>query len=212
MPFIPIDKMRQLREAAKQGDERAKKILRAQLDGSDYSADLDSYFAPKPEPKPMPVNNPGSAPKQATGQGTGNAQLDEWLRSNGIHETDEDYEDAINEYYMEYPEQRPEEEPEQDRIPGLKMEMPGLAAYQEASKPRTQEDIDCTKDIATSIFEAIKKCDETNLSIIQNGDLDPAAKKGAMTTIQEIKQALMDGAEKLVKIKDSLAKKEEGVM
>lgn len=205
MPFIPIDKMRQLREAAKQGDERAKKILRAQLDGSDYGADLDAYFAPKPEPKPMPVNNPGSAPKQATGQGTGNAQLDEWLRSNGIHETDEDYEDAINEYYMEYPEQRPAEDKAKTPI----LHLDGLKDYQEASKPRTQEDIDCTKDIATSIFEAIKKCDETNLSIMQNGDLDPAAKKGAMTTIQEIKQALMDSAEKLVKIKDSLAKKEE---
>lgn len=48
--FIPIDKMRKLREAARNGDEGAKRILRMQLDGtSDFSTDLDSYFSPKPE-------------------------------------------------------------------------------------------------------------------------------------------------------------------
>ena len=204
MPFIPIDKMRQLREAAKQGDERAKKILRAQLDGSDYGADLDAYFAPKPEAKPaqgqfsMPAKEPGEMPK---GVGTGNAQLDEWLRSNGIHETDEDYEDALNEYYMEYPEQRPAE----DTLPIMHLD--GLKDYQD--EQAASEEVDMTKEIAQSIFEAIKICDQTNLSLMQNNELDPAKKKGAMTTIQEIKQSLMDSAEKLVKIKDSLTKNEE---
>ena len=48
--FIPIDKMRKLREAARNGDEGAKRILRMQLDGtSDFSSDLDTYFSPKPE-------------------------------------------------------------------------------------------------------------------------------------------------------------------
>ena len=95
---------------------------------------------------------------------------------------------------MEYPEQRPaEEEFEQEQ----------------RQIPEAQEEVDLTKDIAASIFEAIKKCDETNMTLMQNMELDSATKKGAMTTIQEIKQSLMDGAEKLVKIKDSLTKKEE---
>ena len=102
---------------------------------------------------------------------------------------------ALDEYYHEYPEQRPKEEPSQE---------PG-----QEQMPQVQEEVDLTKDIATSIFEAIKKCDETNIALMQNNELDSAAKKGAMTTIQEIKQALMDGAEKLVKIKDSLSKKED---
>ena len=194
MAFIPIDKMRQLREAARNGDDRAKKILRAQLDGSDYGADLDAYFAPKAEPTQhsMPAIEPGEMPKKVHIHN--NPQLEEWLRSNGIKETDEDYEDAINEYYMEYPEQRPaEEEFEQEQ----------------RQIPEAQEEVDLTKDIAASIFEAIKKCDETNMTLMQNMELDSATKKGAMTTIQEIKQSLMDGAEKLVKIKDSLTKKEE---
>lgn len=191
MAFIPIEKIKKLREAARNGDERAKKILRAQLDGSDYGADLDAYFAPKPEPAEhsMPAVEPGEMPKKVHIHN--NPQLEEWLRSNGIKDTDEDYEEALDEYYNEYPDQRPDPSEE------LEEEI-----------PQAQEEIDLTKDIASSIFEAIKKCDETNLTIMQNNDLDPAAKKGAMTTVQEIKQALMDGAEKLVKIKDSLTKKE----
>ena len=52
--YIPFDKMQKLREAAKAGDEMAKKILRAQLDDTeDFSKDLDNYFAPKEEPKPI---------------------------------------------------------------------------------------------------------------------------------------------------------------
>ena len=197
MPFIPIDKMRQLREAAKNGDERAKKILRAQLDGSDYGSDLDAYFAPKPEAKPLPASAQGTFSMSAQEhKPLNNPQLEEWLRSNGIKETDEDYEEALDEYYNEYPEQRPEEGPVQE------------PKQTEQAIPQAQEEVDLTKDIATSIFEAIKKCDETNIALMQNGSLDSAARKGAMTTIQEIKQALMDGAEKLVKIKDSLSKKD----
>ena len=199
MAFIPIEKMRQLREAARQGDERAKKILRAQLDGSDYGSDLDAYFAPKPEPKPEPIQGTFSmsstgVQEQKARQPLNNPQLEEWLRSNGIKDTDEDYEEALDEYYNEYPEQRPEPSEEQVQEQGL---------------ANVQEEVDLTKDIAQSIFEAIKKCDETNMTLMQNNELDSAKKKGAMTTIQEIKQSLMDGAEKLVKIKDSLSKKDE---
>lgn len=201
MSFIPINKMRALREAARQGDERAKKILRAQLNGSDYGADLDAYFAPTPaqeqDQHSMPAVNPGEMPKKVHIHN--NPQLEEWLRSNGIKETDEDYEEALDEYYNEYPEQRPEEEPEQELA-----QEPGQEIASQA-----QEEVDLTKDIATSIFEAIKKCDETNIALMQNNELDSTARKGAMTTIQEIKQALMDSAEKLVKIKDSLSKKED---
>ena len=205
MPFIPIDKMKQLREAAKNGDERAKKILRAQLDGKDYGADLDSYFAPKQAPQTtqgsfsMPAKEPGEMPK---GVGTGNPQLDEWLRSNGIHETDEDYEDALNEYYMEYPEQRPAEEEKEDRIPGLPQQMSGLKAYQD--EQAASEEVADTKQIAKSIIDAISSCDKASLSIMQNENLDATVRKGAMATLQEVKQALLDSAEKLTKIKSSL--------
>ena len=52
--YIPYDKMKSLREAAKNGDEMAKKILRAQLsDDEDFSCDLEEFFKPKEEPKPI---------------------------------------------------------------------------------------------------------------------------------------------------------------
>lgn len=52
--YIPYEKMKSLREAAKNGDEMAKKILRAQLsDDEDFSCDLEEFFKPKVEPKPI---------------------------------------------------------------------------------------------------------------------------------------------------------------
>jgi len=48
--FIPIDKMKKLREACVNGDERAKKILKAQLGDEDFSVDLEDYFKPVEEP------------------------------------------------------------------------------------------------------------------------------------------------------------------
>jgi len=52
MRYIPHDKMAKLREAARNGDEMAKKILHAQLNPEeDFSQDLESFFAPKVEEK-----------------------------------------------------------------------------------------------------------------------------------------------------------------
>lgn len=47
--FIPTDKLLKLREAAKGGDEMAKKILMAQLNDKDFSSDLEAYFKPQEE-------------------------------------------------------------------------------------------------------------------------------------------------------------------
>lgn len=47
--FIPTDKLLKLREAAKGGDEMAKKILMAQLNEEDFSSDLEAYFKPQEE-------------------------------------------------------------------------------------------------------------------------------------------------------------------
>ena len=47
--YIPHEQCKQLREAAKNGDELARRILRAQLDDKeDFSSDLEEYFNPKP--------------------------------------------------------------------------------------------------------------------------------------------------------------------
>lgn len=51
--FIPIERLKKLREASQNGDESAIRILKMQLDGKDdFSNDLEEYFRPKPEPEP----------------------------------------------------------------------------------------------------------------------------------------------------------------
>lgn len=57
--YIPFEQMQKLREAARNGDERAKKIIQAQLcDKEDFSADLDDYFKPQvEEPEEEPVED-----------------------------------------------------------------------------------------------------------------------------------------------------------
>ena len=50
--YIPCDKIKKLREAARNGDEVAKRILMAQLDDdADFSEDLENYFKPQEEEK-----------------------------------------------------------------------------------------------------------------------------------------------------------------
>jgi len=44
--YIPFAQVRQLREAAQSGDERARKILIAQMNDEDFSAELEDYFKP----------------------------------------------------------------------------------------------------------------------------------------------------------------------
>lgn len=47
--YIPCEQAKKLREAAKSGDEVAKKILIAQMNDEDFSADLEAYFKPQVE-------------------------------------------------------------------------------------------------------------------------------------------------------------------
>lgn len=49
--YIPFAQVRQLREAAQSGDERARKILIAQMNDEDFSAELEDYFKPAEEEK-----------------------------------------------------------------------------------------------------------------------------------------------------------------
>ena len=209
MRFIPVDQIKQLREAAKNGDDRAKKILRAQLEGKDFGSELEAFFA-QPGIGNMPMEEIGQkvsaiampGPVQEN-KGTGNPKLDKFLADNGVKEGDADYDDAVNDYYNEFPNERPatESAPQSDEqdIVGIDTETPA----------DVEEEVDLTRDIASSIISAIQKCDETLLAIMQNEEIEDTSRKGAMTTLQEVKQSLFDSAEKIKKIKKSLTKEEE---
>lgn len=90
--FIPIDKLSKLREASRNGDENARKILRMQLeDKEDYSELLNSYFASKPEPEEK-------VETVVTGD---DGRLEKFLSDNGITKDSPDYDEAVKEFYAE---------------------------------------------------------------------------------------------------------------
>lgn len=97
--FIPVQKMKTLREASRNGDDRAKKILEMQLKGTeDFGSLLDEYFAPKPE-------QTESAQVEETSTGATNVDkgLQEFLEFNQINEDSPDYQSYVDDYYKENP-------------------------------------------------------------------------------------------------------------
>lgn len=203
--FIPVDQMKKLREAAKNGDGRAKAILQAQLNGTDYAADLDAYFKPIEEPSHnVSLNkidgNPGSVTETKATEGTGNARLDAFLADNQVKKGDPDYEDALNDYYNEFPEDMPEDwgkpKPEENPVP-------------EANPEQEAKMEEAAKDLGKMLIDVISECDKEMLEIMQDDSIDDNAKKGAMTSLQEIKQNMLDNIDKIRKIKKSFEKNEE---
>lgn len=93
MKFIPSEKLSKLREAARNGDELAKKILKMQLDGTeDYSESLESYFAPKPKPTETEVTGTGEKEDE---------RLEKFLSDNGITKDSPEYDEAVKDFYKE---------------------------------------------------------------------------------------------------------------
>lgn len=208
--FIPVDQMKKLREAAKNGDGRAKAILQAQLNGQDYTADLDAYFKPISEPNPNPNNttsgNPGSVTETKATEGTGNARLDAFLADNQVKKGDPDYEDALNDYYNEFPEDMPEDwgKPKEEKAEYARVDLPN---------PEQEAKMDeAAKDLGKMLIDVISECDKEMLEIMQDDSIDDNAKKGAMISLQEIKQSMLDNIDKIRKVKKSFAKKEETVL
>ena len=198
MPFIPVDQMKKLREAAKNGDARAKAILQAQLGGQDYAADLDAYFQPAPETKIINnTGNPGSVSEAKATKSTGNAKLDAFLADNGVKEGDPDYEDAINDYYNEFPNEMPEDYGQPKAEP------------ESAPSPEEETKMDeAARDIGKMLIDIIHACNDEMLEINQDESIDDNAKKGAIVSLQEISQNMMDNLDKIRKIKKSFSKEE----
>ena len=206
MGFIPIEQMNKLREAAKGGDQRAKDILSKYLNRGDYAADLDAYFKPVENPTPSSAptkvveeqGNPGSAVEAKATKGTGNAKLDQFLFDNGISEGDPDYDDAVEDYYNEFPDERPEptagEEVDEE-------------ADEEAEEEVPEEAKEAAKDLGQMLYDVIAECDKKMLEIMQSSNVDENAKKGAIISLQEIKQNTMDNIEKIKKVQKSFDKK-----
>lgn len=96
--FIPINKIKQLREASRNGDERAKNILDLHMNGEDYSSIFEEYFNPK-QPEHV-EEKPNLESQEQTG-------LQKFLAFNNVKEGSPEFNDYVEEYYMENPEEKP---------------------------------------------------------------------------------------------------------
>ena len=103
--FIPVEKMKKLRESAKNGDERARKILIMQMDGKeDFSSLMDEYFA---EQEPVVENGLGEKVVEEKATETKEpekvSKLQEFLSFNGITKDSPDYKSYVEDFYKENP-------------------------------------------------------------------------------------------------------------
>lgn len=157
MRFIPVDKLKNLREAAKNGDELAKKILRAQMNDQDFSKDLDSYFA-----KPSVEEQEALPDKKKT-------KLEQFLDDNGVKEGDEDYDATVEMYYNEFPNERPNKEENKEPIEEEKEEDSVITKLK-------KEEIDAMNSYSKAITE-----------IMGDSSIEETQKKRIVARLKEIR-------------------------
>ena len=163
--FIPIDKLQKLREASRNGDVNARKILNMQLGGEeDYSELLESYFAPKPEPQPEPVETVVSGVENKEDE-----RLQKFLADNNLTKDSPEYGAAVKEFYAEIGEKAPKIEEEENTFEAVikKLMKEESSAIDDYSKAITQIMNDETleddkKHRAIARFKEIRQDEETH--------------------------------------------------
>lgn len=175
MAFIPTDKMRKLREAAKNGDERARKILRCQMDNEDFAPLMNEYFN---EGKPTP---------EATTEEAANGELEKsrlqlFLESNGIKEGDQDYEGAVEDFYREFPD---EKRPAEGEVP--------------EKVPEKDECSECIEALIQKKYKAIEDCDKA-ISAMSRSDGDGDSVRGRMSVLEAIRRDEYEHIDKLKRL------------
>lgn len=165
--FIPIEKMKKLRESAKAGDERAKAILRKQMLGEeDFSSDLDEYFKPVEEKPAMETSTQEVAEKNPNVQSR-QSHLQEFLEYNGITKESPDYDDFVKSYYEENPDEpREDEQAEQVEEHLLKDELDKLK----------KEEVEAIEDYSKAIT-----------IIMNSNEADENAKRRIIARLKEIR-------------------------
>ena len=193
MAFISIDKMKQLREQAKNGDERAKKILQMQMNNQDFSSLLEEHFKPIQEkPALNDTNTDNVAQKQDFSK-----ELQDFLDFNEVKEGDPEYNDTIEAFYQENPHLRPNKN-EGDIVPV-------------EQNQNVEEQKGLLDDLSDKIKDLLSACDQAIMNVADDNenDITGATLKGTLSTLQEVKQSALDAFEKIKDLKGSIAKKQE---
>lgn len=181
--FIPIDKMSKLREASKNGDANAIKILDLQMSGGDFGSLLDEFFQPKQVVEnQQPVEVGKSLPQKGE-----NSKLEQFLKFNNVTRESPDYDSFVEDFYKEFPNERPRNNE-------------GMCEVEEECflLPLIQEEI-----------KAINDYNEAVMKVMEMDELGDAAKRGLIADLEEIKRDEMEHLEKLKRMKSGLEKKEE---
>lgn len=215
--YIPFDKMKKLREASKTGDERAKKILLMQMNDEDFSHDMDDYFAPRqPEAEaPQPKQADAPAPEQTDDYaGIKDERLAKFLKANGVKEGDPEYEDALNDYYAEFPDAKRESDAnlpnEEDDGASIYGDGDEQIPDDDAPAPAAAEthEKDCVDTLIDDEYEAVDGYNKA-ISEISRMDIGDAVKRGVIADLEGIRKDEYDHIEILKRIKTSIEKKEE---
>lgn len=163
--FIPVEKIRKLREAARSGDARAKKILDMQLGGEeDFSSLLEEYFAPaKPEPvekaQPLETSSAELAKK---------SKLQEFLEYNDIKDDSPEYDEYVEMFYQENPNELREDKPHHE-------EGEECPCKEEINKLKKEE------------LDAINSYSKAIALFMENDEMDDNKKRRVIARLKEIR-------------------------
>lgn len=112
--FIEKEKFDALREAARNGDEKAAAILDSfRNDKGDATSLMEEYFAPAESNPEIEVQAGQEAKPEVEENRDGMSKLERYLADNEVKEGDDNYDEYVSEFYDMFPEEKKESTPEE---------------------------------------------------------------------------------------------------
>lgn len=165
--FIPIDRLSKLREAAKNGDANARKILDMQMSGDDFSSLLEEFFQPKPEPEAKTENVESKSLPQKK------SRLDEFLEFNNITKDSPDYDSFVEDFYREFPEEKNKPDMVENPVEKIEEDKDGFESI--------------IKDLMKDETDAIEEYSKAITKLMGSEELSDIQKRRVLARLKEIR-------------------------
>ena len=186
--FISKDKFTQLREASRNGDEKAAEILKTFRDGGEHVSEMiEEYFAPKVE-EPEIKEEPKEEERGEM------SRLDKFLADNDITPESPDYEEYVEEF--------------NNMFPNEKVEIAKESSKEEPKEEEEEPDVLDMQKLIEDESEAIEGYDKKILEIT-NLDMDSTLKMGIIAELTQIKNEEIRHLNSLQELENKLHNKEE---
>lgn len=170
--FIPIDKMKKLREAAKTGDGNAVKILSMQMSGEDFSPLLDEFFQPKPVANEQQVEVGTSTTSKSLPE-KGSSKLEQFLAFNNITKDSPDYDSFVEDFYNEFPNERNKPSMVENPVEQIEEDKDGFDSI--------------IRDLIKDETDAINEYSKAITKLMNDESLDDLHKKRVIARLKEIR-------------------------